>query len=271
MAYTDQPLYRAAALEPIAGLNDVMFVIDQGGPIDKYSPFFAVTGVEPVIGLGPHGLFLIWTQSGAAPAGYSPLPIGAPSGTIAIAGTAKFVNPQALQQGPQQLLQMRFVLRPGPVALVGGVVDDVDLQVSSPGSLGRFGVVNQSPGVFNMAEQIQQPADAVVEPAQGANLALPAAFPQELPRDKANLSELFIFENNGPTFTLVNNAAAALTAGAIGLRIWGYRYDLVPLEEGDDRTGSWEPRFLAGRFRKAPRVPRIVTVQTAPNSGQSTF
>jgi hypothetical protein len=255
---SQQPLYRARRLEPVAGYEDALMIQDQNGPLAK-GPFYGITGIEPVTGLGPHGVFFIWSQ-GAAPAGYAPLPTGVPAGNIGIGAAASFVNPVALQLGPLQLLQMRWHIE--PVALVGGVADDVDIAVLQ-GAIPRFGVPGQAPGAFNMAEQFQDPGDGVSGPAQGANEALPAAFPAVHPRDQANLNELFIFENNGPTFKVINNAVAALSGGAIGLRIWGFRYVLSLLVD----DGSWTNRFLAGAWRRAPQVPRIVTVPIATAVG----
>src|ERR1700694_1282806 len=255
---TPSKLYQARALEPVAGYEDVLMVQDQNGPLAK-GPFYGITGIEPVTGLGPHGVFIIWSQ-GAAPAGFGPLPAAAPTGNIGIGGSASYTNPAALQLGPLQLLQMRFHVE--PLALVGGVADDVDIAVLQ-GAIPRFGVPGQAPGVFNMAEQFEDPGDGISGPVQGANEALPAAFPAVHPRDQANLTELFIFENNGPTFKVINNAVAALSGGAIGLRIWGFRFVLSLLVD----DGSWQSRFLAGAWRRAPLVPKIVTVPIATAVG----
>src|SRR5260370_35282057 len=76
-------LYASGSLEPIQDLYKTILLVDQRGPFKgrasaggASSPFFRVTGIEPVIGLGAHGLTILWSHAGAPPAGY-----GAPAGT----------------------------------------------------------------------------------------------------------------------------------------------------------------------------------------------
>jgi hypothetical protein len=251
-------LYRARHFEPVADYDEVLMVMDQNGPLAK-GPFYGITGIEPVTGLGAHGVFMIWAHA-AQPAGYGIAPAGMPIGALAAGGQQQFVNPAALQLGPSQLLQARFHIE--PVALTGPVPDDIDLQVLQ-GAIPRFGIPGiGGAGSINMAEQVQDPGDAVPGPAQGANEALPAVFPAIHPRDQANLNEFFILENNGPTFRLVNNGAIS-TGGAIGLRVWGFRYVLKPLSD----DGSWDLRWLSGAWRVAPMGMPIVTLPIATAVG----
>src|SRR5690348_11975851 len=102
--FTDQRLFRARALEPVAALGDVVLLLDQQGPVKK-GPFFFVAGIEPVFGLGPHGMVLIYNQAGlaSAPAGYGTqvnstqcIPEAA-TGNIAAGASAKIANPKILQ------------------------------------------------------------------------------------------------------------------------------------------------------------------------------
>lgn len=265
---TDGRLYRARALEPVASLGDVIFLLDQTGPLQKYgTPFFTVKGIEPIFGLTPHALLLLWSQSATAPAGYgtdvgnTSLIAEAQTGNIAAGGQVKVSNPKILQGQSLQLLHMRFALR--TLALTGIKEHDVELQTSIM-SLGKFGLANAAPGFFNMADQFQDPADAIDSPAQNANQTLPAAFPAIHSRDVANLSEMFIWEQSGPVFQIRNNGSASLTAGAIGLRIWGFRLDLVPV----DGAYFTDKRWIFGEIWKCPPAERIIVVPTAPYSAQ---
>jgi hypothetical protein len=274
MGYTDQRLFRARALEPVAALGDVLYLLDQKGPLVKGpSAYYGVAGIEPVFGIGPHSMLLIYNQGGlaSAPAGYGTqvgnttvIPEGA-TGNIAASGSVQIANPKILQQGPGQLFQCRFALK--PLALTGLKEHDVELQVSMPGSLGKFNLL-QGGGFYNMADQIQDPSDVIDSPAQNANQTLPAAFPALHGRDQNNLTEMFIWELNGPTFKIFNNGSATLTAGSIGLRIWGFRYDLVPLSP----DGSWVKRWVYNGVQPAPPVDRaIVVVQTATYTAQGSY
>lgn len=268
--YTDQRLYRARALEPVAALGDHVFLLDQSGPIKKYkSPYFAVASVRPFRAPTPHGVLLLYAQAGAAPAGYGTAPGNttlipeAASGNLAAGAAVTIANPKLLQAANLQLVQMRFAIK--PLALTGIKEHDVELQVFPFGKLGAFGLFNANPGYFNMAEQFQDPADAIDSPAQNANQTLPAAFPAVGPSDQANLSEFFYFEQNGPTFVISNNGSAALTAGSIGLRMWGFVYDLVEVDPGYLEHDRW----VWGSIRKAPSIDRpIITIPTAPYTAQ---
>jgi hypothetical protein len=272
--YTDQRLFRARALEPIAALGDVLYMLDQKGPLVKgASAFYGVAGIEPVFGIGPHGLLVIYNQAGlaAAPAGYGTQPGNttvipeAGTGNIAASGSVRCANPKVLQQGPGQLFQCRFSLK--PLALTGIKEHDVELQVAMPAAMGKFGILSGG-GYLNMADQFQDPSDVIDSPAQNANQTLPAAFPAVHARDQGNLTEMFIWEINGPTFTLFNNGAATLTAGTIALRIWGFRYDLVPLTP----DGSWVNHWVYNGVQKAPPVERpVVVVQTATFTGPGSY
>lgn len=267
--YTDSTLYRAGALEPVAGYEDALFLVDAAGPLKtKYgTPFFGVQAIRPIAGIGQHGLFLLWTQGNVAPAGYGPLPGGAASGSIPLNGSVQFATPAILNLNSYGFAQVRFTIEI-PVALTGGVADDLDLAISF-GSANDLGLPASSPGRYNLQDQLGAPADPGTAPAQGANHAAAPESPPSNPWDDANMTEHFWFENNPPTYTIYNNAVAAITTGAIGLRLKGYRYMLSPL---DSSTGPWEKRFLAGAWRDAPKGPRrIVAVPLAPPSGTVVF
>jgi hypothetical protein len=269
--FSDSRLYRARALEPIASINEILLLVDSNGPIRKRgTPFYQVLGVEPIVGFGPHGVLVIYTQ-GTVAASYT-LPAGAPTGNIgASGGTAVYANPTILQNGPSQLTQLRWTIR--PLALTGPKEDEIDVQISM-GAQGKFGTLNASPGFFNMVDQFEPPMDISDEPAQGANIAPPAATatayppPPGPPHDFHNLSEFFIWENNGPTITITNRSSSALSAGTITMRVKGFRYDLANVNP--TVLPGWSPQCIMGQSMMAPPV-KFTTVPVAPFVGTASF
>lgn len=226
-----KPLYQSGNFDPIGQIGEKILLLDESGPYGD-NPWREIRWMEPVKGLGPHGVTLLWSQAAAVPAGYAAPGSGLQTGNIAAAGQTNPSQPSSLNMGRNQLLQFRW--RPAMLALTGPVVHDIDILVNLPVAVARNGT-NQVQGRWNMIDMVSSPADAVVEPAQGANKALPAAFggPVEIWN---NLSELFAFENTYvPAFTVVNNGSAAASAGAIGIRVYGFRFDLVPVTTFDSR------------------------------------
>lgn len=291
MSYTDQRLYRSQALEPIAAIGDVLYLLDQSGPLQstqKYpSPYFAVAGIEPIEGLAPHNILLLYTSGAAAPAGYGLGPgntqlIGEAVSNQAIAAGAsvQVANPKILQGLSKQLAQVRLTPKViGSPTLTGVKEHDIEMQIFLPGKVGRMGLANAIPGFINMATSGQDPADAIDTPAQGANQTLPATFPAFNPRDNANMHEFYIWEINGPTFQIWNNGSGSLSAGSIGVRVEGFRYDLLPLsfvppgtKDGNGMPIGWVPKWVYGMVRPAPPTDRaIVVVPTSAYQAQSGY
>jgi hypothetical protein len=264
MCESAQPLYRDGKFEPIAGYTDALFLVDAGGPVTKYadegySSFFGVVGIRPFY-MGPHSFFAIWAHA-AMSAGYGAAPAGMPIGALTAGGQQQYPAPAPLNLGSYGFVQARFSME--QVALAGPVLDDIDLGISF-GQITDFSLP-QIAGHYNAVDQFPTPADAIAGPAAGANKALPAAFAVVDPVSEANLTELFWFENNPPTFTLFNNGILS-TAGMIGLRLKGFRYFLKPLRPDD----TWQPKFFAGALRLAPPV-RIVVAPTVPVTGTTTY
>jgi hypothetical protein len=271
---TDQPQYRAQAFEPMVGLGDVVFLLDATGPISKYTtPFFVVAGIAPAFGVSTHGLLLLYNQASAAvaPAGYGLTPGGTQmipeakgGANLAAGGSVVIANPQILQGQPMEFLAWRFSLR--TLALTGPKEHDIELAVTSPGKAPLFGVAQAAPGFVNMIDQMQDPADAIDSPATGANQTLPAAYPGIHPKDDANLREFYVWEDNGPTFTIWNNGAA-ITAGAIGIRLWGFKYTMVELDPRYLANGIGQDRWVYGQVRRCPPTDRPIRVlPTVPYS-----
>jgi hypothetical protein len=288
MGYTDQRLYRAQGLEPIAAIGDVLYLLDQSGPLQstqKYpTPFFAVNGIEPVEGLAPHNIVILYTSGAAAPAGYGTgvnntqlIAEAVSNQQIAAGASVQIANPKVLQGLARQLLQMR--LTPKTLALTGVKEHDLEMQIYLPGKVGRMGIANAIPGYMNLATNFQDPADSIDLPAQNANMTLPAAFPNQPNRDVANLHEFYLWEINGPTFQIWNNGSAALTAGSIGVRVEGFRYDLAPLsfippgtKDANGMPIGWVPKWVYGMVRPAPPCDRpIVVVPTSAYQAQSGY
>jgi hypothetical protein len=261
--FTDQPLFRARGFEPLTGLGDVVFLLDASGPVTKYTtPFFVVAGIMPVSGVSTHGSLILWNQASASvsPTGYgltpgtaTMIPEAKGGANLADGGNGVISNTQILQGLPMQLFQVRFGLR--TLALTGPKEHDIEMQVTCPGKSPLFGLAQAAPGFVNMIDAFQDPADAIDSPAQTANQTLPAAFPAMHPKDDANLREFFIWEDNGPTFQIWNNGVA-ITAGAIGVRMWGFRYDLVELDPVYLSKRFAVERWLYGQLRPCPPTDR---------------
>lgn len=275
MSLTDQPLFRSRGFEPLGALGDVLFLLDRSGPISKYTtPFFVIAGMQPAFGLTPHGFLTLWNQAGAvAVAGYGLTP-GATTtipelkgGSIGAGASVTVANPQILQGDPLQLVQWRFSVR--SLALTGIKEHDIEVQVTAPGLAPLFGVSQASPGYINELDAFQDPADAIDAPAQGANQTLPAAYPSVHPKDDANFREFMVWEDNGPSFKIWNNGSASVTAGAVGLRLWGIKYDLNELDPRLLANGTGQDRWLYGQIRRCPPTDRpIRVIPTAPYSAQ---
>ena len=158
------------------------------------------------------------------------------------------------------------MLAPGPAAAAAG-------SPSTPPTAARVRICrylkySAPPERKISAGTVNTTPDAIDSPAQNANQSLPAVFPSVHPRDQANLSEMYIFEINGPTFKLWNNGSASVTAGVVALRVWGFRYDLVPLTY----DGTWQKRWVYGKMQPAPVADRaIVVVQTATYTASGSY
>jgi len=222
-----KPIYQAGRFEPCALPGEFIMLLGADGPYGP-EPFYEVQFTEGVKGLGQRGLTLIWTQANAAPAGYGPLPSGIASGSIAAGAQSAASAPSTLSMGVRQLLQFRWNIH--PLALTGPVLQDIDVLVNLPAAVARNGTLSTQ-GRFNMIDQFPLPGDQNAVPAQGASYTVPT-MPYQHPADVSNLTELFVFENTfTPSFTVANNGSATLSAGSIGIFVWGWRMDLIPVKQ----------------------------------------
>ena len=254
-------LHKAGALEPIGQIGERLVLLDSSGPVSEQGAgdptWFEVVFVEPIFGLGQKGCVLLWTQAGAAPAGYALPSSGAASGTITANGQVT-AQPSVFNMGTHQLLHFRWLLR--VIGSSGIVIDDLDVQVQLPAAQQRFAAFN-TPSTWTARWQLLEASDTALGPAQGANQTNPSSPVSLSAPDWTNLNELFLYEqDNQIQFTIINRGSGSLsTSGtAIGLDVFGFRYDLQPIATADP---DWRPRWLLGRQRMCP--PDYVVVPIA--------
>lgn len=236
--------------------------VDPSGPSARVPgqavPWWRCTAVEALPALGIHGVVVIWSHSAAPPAPYILDPQGA-SGSIASSGVVAAIVPKALVVLPRELLQLRFRVKFIGAFAAGLAADDFDFRASQPGATRRWSVQN-SLGSLNVMDQVQNAADSIVAPAQGANIALPAVFPSEDAWEAAWRSQLFTYQDLSPAFDIVNNGSVATAAGmAIGLQVSGYRYALAPMTRG----AGWRDIPFEGVAPAIAAPPQIADVSEA--------
>ncbi len=249
------PIYRPDHFYglPIGG---IVMLVNTSGPVlgldANETPFFHIDYMEQVSGLTQHGAVVIWTHSAAAPAGYA-LDANAASGVIN-AGASINVTPNVFNLAHAELLQFRMKLR--PIIWAGAAVDDIDLLVSLPGAVSRWTTLNAR-GRVNMARQSALPGDTGKGPIQGANIAAAQLQPVIAPWDSEPNTEMFSFEQTGPTYTILNNGSTNSAANdAIAIEVWGYDYKLSPAKN----DGTWRPRQWPGKPGELYRTPEHYTV-----------
>lgn len=233
------PIYRPDHFWPLA-MGTTVMLLGTGGPAGQ-NPFFHIDYMEQAAGLNLHGVTMLWTHSAAAPAGYE-LPAGATSGALAANGGQTVVTPGIFNLARGELFQFRFALRPVVWAAGANVAADIDLQVSLPAGVNRWTLLGAR-GRLNMMSQVGMPSDTAEGPAQAANIAASPLQPVGVPWDGNHFTEMFCYEQIGPSFTIINNGATASAAGdAIGIYIWGYDYKLNQCEP----DASWSMRRVPG-------------------------
>jgi len=221
------------------------------------SKLYQVAYTEPVGPLGQGGLLPIWAQAVAGGAAIDKYQTDANAATGTIGkGTSKTCKPQALNLGPNELLQFRWLVRVVGALSSGWVVDDLDVGVQSPPSSSRFGLAQANPSVAmrNAIQQLPDPNDQNLAAISGTNMALVASANTADPFEGsiAARTTLFVFgENASPQFTLYNrNTTTDMAAAtmAVCLEIQGFRFELVDAVVGAD----WVPRSVYGTIYKLP-------------------
>ena len=258
------PLYSPGPIQPAVDLYDPVLLIGATGPLSgDTGGVKQVVGIEPIPALGMHGVLLIWTAASpaAAPAGYA-IYGGEGSGALGAGGQVQGA-PNVLQLANNQVLHFRMSMRVIGTLPTGVAAGDLDLQVNQPSSSGRWSLPGVR-GAWNQAIQVPLPGDTAVGPAQGADQAVPAAYPSEEAFSPA--TELLCAYQNSPQFILVNHGSAAIgTASgvAVGIVVRGFRYDLVDLPAGP----GWETRSFGGVTMTAPPFVRFLPVASRAAQG----
>ncbi len=257
-----KPLYSPGPIQPAVDLYDPVVLIGATGVLTGANgEVKQVVGIEPIPSLGSHGVLLIWTASGAAPAGYE-LYGGEGQGAIAIGGSTAG-SPTALQLAADELLHFRMNFRIIGTLPTGLAAGDLDFQVAQPASSLRWSL----PGVvggWNQAIQTPLPADPAISPSQGSDQAVASAYPDT--DAFSPLSEIICTYQNSPRFQILNHGSVAIPATAamaIGIVAQGFRYDLQTLHPGP----GWMPRVLGGRSFTVPPMVKFLPVAGFAPSG----
>lgn len=211
-----------------------------------------ITAVEPFQLLDQHGVLLFWvdpttsTSTSAPVAGYGSLDTNGSNSHIPAAGSIQSNGGlQKLQFLHKQFAQLRFRLK--FAVQPTGALDDYDWQFLNPVNTqrGAFAHVN---GVMNLLQQLSDPSDTVLVPAQGANTTMQAASTSYNAWELAARTEQFVLEDNSLAVKLNNNGSAITAAGAAGFEISGYVYNFTNIEAG--------PGFKPAQF--LPTVPLML-------------
>lgn len=241
-------LYREL-LQPVAGIGDLVYLLGTSGPYQMSVGgvgLYEVSHVEPIPLLGQHGVIVLWYDT-TLPPGYVADQNAITAAHIG-AGSNISLQPQALQFSRGQVAQIR--MRPKFFATVTGAVHDYDVQLYSPPSTQRFSFLHSN-GVINTMGQVQDPADSIVAPAQGADEGLPAAYASQYAwSGLAARSEIFIAEDKGPKIQLNNNGSAITAGGAMGIEVSGFVYNLRPATMPSGSTPS--AGYIAGNAVSIP-------------------
>jgi len=243
---------------PVAQLGDIVALRGQDGLVqdDADTPFYMVTHVEGSVALGVKGTVVVWCAT-AAPAAPYKADKNSLSGAnlnlqIAAGATLDF-QPDFFTLQKRQFGQFRFLVRAVPDGAAGaltGSIDDYDVRLSVPAANPRFGT-QRLIGVLNSAFQGHLPSDAAAAPAQGTNFAPSANFDND-PFDKAARSELFVYGADfGGKVSITNNGAGAAAAGAIGLQMGLYLFNLVALP-----AEAVEEQWILGYKEPVPKMVR---------------
>lgn len=247
-------IYQAGRLEPVAPIGGRVTLLDHAGPLQGQADktgVWEVTFVEPIFGPGPHGTVLLWSQSSTPPAGYgTSLPGGAASGTINAAGTVTSA-PTIFNMSRFQLLQFRWMVKVIGTLPGSWAIDDLDVTLAVPAATPRGQILNGQ-SRWNSRFQPVEPSDTAQAPAQGANQSNPANATLFSAADWANLTEVFLYEQDyTPQWTLINNGSAAMSSAmAVAVDIFGFRIDLAPIKIPEP---DWVSRTYMGKVRPLPR------------------
>lgn len=176
------------------------------------------------------------------------------------------VTPTELQMPRGELLQMRWTMFEaasggGLVSAIAGVIlNEIDVQVHQLQANRRW-PTNNSFGIVNLAQLLPLPsAEEAAWSLGGSGTAMTASANinrlSGMPWRHLNLTELYVFEDDGPSFTVVNRSGAALDQGELRLAVSGFRHVLRAISEG-------EAHDLAQRYGLVVPIPVPVQGRTA--------
>lgn len=219
-------LYRDGVFEPVASIREYVEIM----PPPQSGRFFQVDFVEPIpfldSSLSRPGILLRDFNAGNL-----------------ADGASIDVAPTELQMPLGEMLHFRFTLFETPAgagyisAQANVDLDRIDVRVSELAANARWRTLN-SGGVVNTSNII--PLASSEEAAFGHGAAAVAGTAEAatanvnrlatLPWKQLNLTELFVFQADQPTFTVVNRTGQALTQGQLRLAVGAFRYGLSPVD-----------------------------------------
>ncbi len=223
-----KPPFTSGPLDPIQELGRPVLIISQSGAVAP--TVYSVLGMERIPLLGQAGFVPLMIPNTGVLAGYKAYG-GEGVFPLTARGNSPTIQSNAFQLNSGTLLQCRPLLRVVGTLTAGLAVDDIDLSIFYPSANQHWALQNLS-GIINAFRQYPLPADAAVGPAQGADMALPAAYPAV--RDAFEMAfdaEFMVWGQQLPGFQFINHGSVTLAAGAaamLGLNVQAIRYDLVP-------------------------------------------
>ncbi len=141
------------------------------------------------------------------------------------------VTPAELQMGKHELLQFRWTVFEtssgvGLISAIAGVdFNEINIEVAQLAANRRW-VTQSAGGILNAA--LLLPLASAEEAAWSLGTLITATANinrlQPLPWPQLNLTELFVWEIDGPTFNIVNRSGAALTQGELRIAAAGFRF-----------------------------------------------
>ena len=261
------------SFEPIAQIGDIVALRTADGFVtdDSDTPFYEVTAVEPSgASLGTRGTVVVWCATDNPPAGYAAdkaSQTGLNMGVQIGAGNTLQFQPDFLTLQKRQVMQFRTLIRAlqdATPASLTGKLSDYDLYYNVPSATARFGTQRLT-GVLNSVFQGTPPSDDMEGPNQGSDPS-GTTNTQHDPFSLAARSELFVYGDALPNgqIGIKNNGAAAASAGAIGLQVASFLFNLYPL----DSAGAEEKSYLGYRV-PVPKGVDLRDVITMPVSAQT--
>lgn len=275
-----RPRHFRREFAPVADFGEVVVLRESTGAClaDKSTGniFWSVTHVEGIPLVGPHGVDVIWCAT-AGPASPYQMDGNAVAGvhsgaTIAAGGTLPTLTPAWANLADRQFMQVRTLVRPVPDSNNANItLDDWDVLWFAGSAQPRF-ATGAVTGVVNAIAQYSLGGDAEPMPAKGSNIATQSNTqndPFESPT--AVRSQLFCYgssaQNAGNIGVSLKNNGSAASAGAIGLQVSGYVFNVTGIPTGSNP----KKRFWAGM--KDVMVPDDVDLSSViviPIQGQTT-